>query len=218
MLHEKFLTKKLSKMSNLYSNQPWYLQNHLSTSVHVAEGCKLSALVPLNALVKIKVKCYSILCRKKTPSDQHLHRYGWIHKIYRLQNFQKLEAYLILPLLMEVLIICPDSFLASFDFSFSAASLSAFFFSYSICLTFSSCARMNILTKFIRVATTIDGCKNKKTKKISMMILMSNNEFLWIIIAIFSCILIASRNLRKGFTKCIFIKRKFHFDFSIRFL
>lgn len=36
--------KKLGKMSNLYSNQPWYLHNHLSTSVHVAEGCKLKIL------------------------------------------------------------------------------------------------------------------------------------------------------------------------------
>jgi len=36
--------KERSKMSKLYSNQPWYLQNHFSTSVHVAEGCKLKIL------------------------------------------------------------------------------------------------------------------------------------------------------------------------------
>lgn len=61
------------------------------------------------------------------------------------------------PLLMVVLIICSDSFLgASFNFSFSA-SFSAFFFSYSSCLQFSSCARTNIFTKLSRVDTTIDG-------------------------------------------------------------
>lgn len=68
---------------------------------------------------------------------------------------------------MVVLIIGLDSFLAaSFNFSFSAAaSLSAFFFSYSTCLQFSSCARMNILTKLSSVDTTIEGGEIRKTTK-----------------------------------------------------
>lgn len=68
---------------------------------------------------------------------------------------------------MVVLIIGLDSFLAAtFNFSFSAAaSLSAFFFSYSICLQFSSCARMNILTKLSNVDTTTERGKIRKQQK-----------------------------------------------------
>lgn len=61
---------------------------------------------------------------------------------------------LMFPLLMAVR-RCTDSFLGvpTFTFSFSS-SFWAFFFSSSICLQFSSCARTNILTKLSRVDTT----------------------------------------------------------------
>lgn len=86
--------------------------------------------------------------------------------------------YLMLLLLMGVLIKCSDSLEPSFNFSFSAASFSAFFFSYSICLRFSSCARTNILTKLSNVDTTIEN--KKKRTKVAMVTLMWNNAFLFI--------------------------------------
>lgn len=61
-------------------------------------------------------------------------------------------VHLTLPLLMAVCIQCKGPFLGAFNFS--SSSFCTLFFSSSICLQFSSCARTNILTKLNRVDTT----------------------------------------------------------------
>lgn len=92
------------------------------------------------------------------------------HLFSSSRPFEKILIIYYFPLLMVVLIICSDSFLgASFNFSFSA-SFSAFFFSYSSCLQFSSCARTNIFTKLSRVDTTIEG--EGKITKVAMVSLV----------------------------------------------
>lgn len=59
----------------------------------------------------------------------------------------------------------PDSFCKAFNFSLSA-SLSAFFFSSSSCLQFSSWALLNIRTKLSRVETTVSEIYKTNENKI----------------------------------------------------
>ena len=68
--------------------------------------------------------------------------------------FSKTLNYLMFPLLMEVRTKCSDSCLWLILIFSLSASFCAFFLSNSSCLQFSSCARVNILTKLRRVETT----------------------------------------------------------------